>query len=235
MNLLQPVPQSSGEAHQIATLFGPSSVVLEGARATRSELRNEGVQQTRILHFATHGLIDEARPDRSGLLLTADPPHDDGLLQVRDIDSMRLNADLVTLSACETALGQNVTGEGVVGLTRAFFIAGARSVVASLWDVDDASTSRFMKRFYVNIRNGEAIDLALQHAKLQFIRDGGATTSPFYWASFVASGNARTVIPAPEQPSGEWKVRITILALLAAALYFWIVSLRRGEVMNGRP
>src|SRR5438094_7936351 len=121
--------------------------------------------------------------------MSADPPHDDGLLQVRDIYSLHLTADLVTLSACETALGQNVTGEGIIGLTRAFFYAGARSVVASLWDVEDDATSRFMQRFYRNIRQGQPIDVALQHAKIDFLRAGGTTGNPFFWASFVVSGN----------------------------------------------
>src|SRR5207237_1019980 len=84
--------------------------------------------RVRILHFATHGLIDEIRPERSALALTASPPGDDGLLQTREIYALPLHADLVTLSACQTALGRNVTGEGMIGLSRAFFYAGARTM-----------------------------------------------------------------------------------------------------------
>ncbi len=219
INLLAPVPETLDEAREIARLFGSQARVLEGARATRTILERSGIATARILHFATHGLIDEVHPDRSGLVLTADPPADDGLLQARDVYRLRLNADLVTLSACETALGQNVTGEGILGLTRAFFYAGAHSVVASLWDVDDASTAKFMKAFYSNIRRGEPIDVALQQAKLDFLHAGGRTSAPFYWAAFVASGQARVPIQVssglPLLPIAA--VAIAALLLLAAA------------------
>jgi CHAT domain-containing protein len=191
LDLLTPVPSTAEEAHVIARLFGAGASVLEGSRATRAELERSGAGHARILHFATHGLIDEERPERSGLVLTADPPRDDGLLQMRQIYGLHLDAQLVTLSACETALGQNVTGEGVIGLTRAFFYAGARSVVASLWDVEDQATARLMEAFYARLRAGEPIDEALRHAKLTLLRGAGPAARPFYWAAFVASGDAR--------------------------------------------
>ncbi|HJT18068.1 MAG TPA: CHAT domain-containing protein, partial [Thermoanaerobaculia bacterium] len=213
VNLLSPLPRTSEEARDIG-----AAVILEGANATRSQLAR--LSDARVIHFATHGLIDEERPDRSGLVLTADPPHDDGLLQVRDIYALHLNADLVTLSACDTALGQNVTGEGIVGLTRAFFFAGARSVVASLWDVEDAATARLMQRFYTNLDDGQPIDVALQHAKLDFVRSGA---SPFFWASFVASGNARPSIATADRSD---RIRAAmVLVTIAALAYFAIVKL----------
>src|SRR5207247_726121 len=161
VDLLTPLPYSADEISAIADLFQPGVRVLESTHATEGELRTIGIDRARMLHFATHGLIDEIHPDRSGLVLTANPPRDDGLLQTREIYGLQLHADLVTLSACQTALGQHVTGEGIIGLTRAFFYAGARSIVASLWDIEDASTARLMREFYTNIRRGEAIDLAL--------------------------------------------------------------------------
>lgn len=232
LNLLAPLPQSAGEAERITALFGSTAHVLEGSRARISELRSEGLERARMIHFATHGLVDEVRPDRSGLVLTADPPRDDGLLQVRDVYSLHLNADLVTLSACETALGQNVTGEGMIGLTRAFFFAGARSVVASLWDVDDASTSRLMQEFYANIRRGDPIDIALQRAKLDLLHTGKA---PFYWASFIVSGNARISEPPPANPNPAPEIGVAVAFLAAALLYLRIVKVRRGEDTSGRP
>ncbi|HUK33276.1 MAG TPA: CHAT domain-containing protein, partial [Vicinamibacterales bacterium] len=221
INLLTPLPESVRESQEIAGLFGSSARVLEGSRATLSELR--AASDARILHFATHGLIDETRPERSGLVLTADRRHADGLLQVRDIYTLHLDADLVTLSACETALGENVTGEGIVGLTRAFFFAGARSVVASLWDVDDAATARFMERFYANLRRGDGIDVALQRAKLAFVREGGPASAPFFWAAFVASGNARPAIPSPA--GTDRRLPAILLITIAGAGYFAIVRL----------
>lgn len=236
MNLLEPVPHSADEVQQIALLFGQSARVLERSHATLSELGRR-LEETRILHFATHGLIDETRPERSGLVLTADPPRDDGLLQARDIYSLHLNADLVTLSACETALGQNVTGEGIIGLTRAFFYAGARSVVASLWDVEDMATARFMQRFYANIQRGQPIDIALQRAKLDFIHSGGTTSNPFYWASFVVSGNARASVDVPSGSSMVPLETASIAALLVAVAWIYrrMVKVRRGEEASRLP
>ncbi|HSP34702.1 MAG TPA: CHAT domain-containing protein, partial [Thermoanaerobaculia bacterium] len=144
VHALAPLPGTSNEVHAIADQFGRAVIMLEGARATRSQLGGSQLRDARILHFATHGFIDEDHPLRSGLVLTADRPGDDGLLQMRDIYAMRLDADLVTLSGCDTALGENVAGEGIIGLTRAFFFAGARSVTASLWSIEDRVTARFM-------------------------------------------------------------------------------------------
>jgi len=234
LNLLTPVPYSAEEARQVAKLFAPSAEVLDGARATAASLRGSGLERARMVHFATHGLIDEDRPERSGLVLTAGSGHDDGLLQTRDIYGLRLDADLVTLSACETALGQNVSGEGIIGLTRAFFYAGARAVVASLWDIEDASTARLMQRFYANIRRGEPIDAALQHAKIDFVRGGGDTARPFFWASFIVSGQARAVVDVPEAPraaASAEAVAIAIATIVAAAA--WMYRRRRQRTTAG--
>lgn len=221
IDLLTPVPESLDEARAVAHLFGRHARVLEGADATRGALQRSGLATAEILHFATHGLIDELRPDRSALVLTAAPPADDGLLQARDIYHLHLSAQLVTLSACETALGQNVTGEGILGLTRAFFYAGARSVVASLWDVDDASAAKFMRSFYKNLRRGDPVDVALQRTKVDFIRGGGRTAAPFYWAAFVVSGQARIPVeprnPLPVLPIAIAAVTTVLLTIAARA------------------
>ena len=223
VNLLAPMPYSGAELHEVASLFGRRARLLEGADATESSLRGSEIESARIVHFATHGLIDETRPERSGLVLTAHPPDEDGLLQMHEIYGLRLHADLVTLSACQTALGQLVSGEGVLGLTRAFFYAGARSVVASLWDVDDASTARLMADFYRNLERGEPIDRALQQAKLARIREGGATARPFFWAAFIVSGESRAVVTGDS--------RRTIAAAIAGAIVLmagaWLFSRRR--------
>ena len=237
LDLLAPVPSTAVEAHAIARLFGGDAAVLEGARATRAELARSGAAHARILHFATHGLIDDERPERSGLVLTADPPRDDGLLQMRQIYGLHLDAQLVTLSACDTALGQNVTGEGMIGLTRAFFYAGARSVLASLWDVDDSATSRLMEAFYARLRAGAPIDQALRDAKLSMLHAGGRDARPFYWASFVVSGQARAAIavaPARAAQAGLWwSLAVGIAALAVYGVL--ILKGRRSETMNVRP
>lgn len=223
IHVLAPLPHTASEVRSVAGLFAPAARILEGPDATLPRL-NRFLARARIVHFATHGLIDEARPDRSGLLLTASSPTDDGLLQVRDVYRLRLNADLVTLSACDTARGQNITGEGMIGLTRAFFFAGAHSVVATLWDVDDATTADLMKRFYANIRGGDAVDVALKKAKIHILRRGGRSSAPFFWAAFVASGDARIAIEPARPPF----VAIAIALLVAGAAIAAGVRMRRA-------
>jgi CHAT domain-containing protein len=237
LDLLAPLPSTADEARDIARLFAGSAAVLEGARATRAELERSGFAHARILHFATHGLIDEERPERSGLVLTADPPRDDGLLQMRQIYGLHLDAQLVTLSACDTALGQNVTGEGMIGLTRAFFFAGARSVVASLWDVEDAATAHLMEEFYARLRAGVPIDEALRDAKLAMRRGGGTTGRPFYWASFVVSGQARTpVVDGPRVLVAGGGLWICLAAAVAAlAITMAATAMRRRAPGSTAP
>lgn len=104
---------------------------------------------------------------------------------------MRLDADLVTLSACQTALGKEMGGEGLVGLARAFQFAGARSVLASLWSVSDRSTTELMKRFYSRLEAGESKDAALREAQRALLREGGPKSSPFHWAAFQLIGDWR--------------------------------------------
>jgi CHAT domain-containing protein len=116
-------------------------------------------------------------------------PEDDGKLRMADILNLRLDADLVVLSACETGLGRRVTGEGLVGFARAFFYAGARSLAVSLWLVADSSTPDLMRDFYSRLERGERKADALRQAKLAMIA-GGRFAHPFYWAPFVLVGDA---------------------------------------------
>jgi CHAT domain-containing protein len=154
----------------------------------------------RYIHFACHGFLDERFPLNSGLALTIPerPAEgaDNGLLQAWEIfDQVRLEADLVTLSACGTALGKEMGGEGLLGLVRAFHYAGARAVLASLWSVSDASTAELMKRFYGHLRSGKAADEALRLAQLEMIRQPPARGSvgwpPRHWAAFQLNGHAQ--------------------------------------------
>jgi CHAT domain-containing protein len=111
ISMLKPLPFTGTEMHGIAGVFGASAEVLEGPEATETALHQADLTGVSVLHFATHGLLDEARPERSGLVLTASPPADDGLLQMREVYDLKLRDALVTLSACETALGANVRGD----------------------------------------------------------------------------------------------------------------------------
>jgi CHAT domain-containing protein len=150
--------------------------------------------------LAVHGFADPQFPERSALVLGADPKTgEDGLLQVREIKKLRLNAELTTLSACDTGVGKLQGEEGISDLAEAFLAAGARTVVASLWSADDTFASALMDRFYQRLALGEETSLALRGAKLDLLTKYGEQVSPFYWAGFVAIGDASTPIRIREQ------------------------------------
>jgi len=191
---LLPLPSTRKEVQAIASLY-PQSHAYLGRDATEERAKSLG-PDSGLIHFACHGLLDERFPLNSALALTL-PEHpaegqDNGLLQAWEIfESMHLDADLVTLSACDTALGKEMGGEGLVGLTRAFQYAGARSVLASLWGVADYSTARFMERFYRYLRDGKSKDEALRAAQIDQIRQKGGSSHPFFWAAFELNGDWR--------------------------------------------
>jgi CHAT domain-containing protein len=192
---LKALPASRQEVEGIAGLFATAQTYL-GRDATEEKAKSLG-PETRLVHFACHGLLDERFPLNSSLALTiSEHPaegQDNGLLQAWEIfESVRLDADLVTLSACDTALGKEMGGEGLVGLTRAFQYAGARSVLASLWSVSDVSTADLMKRFYGHLRAGKSKDEALQAAQIELIRSPQKRLNhPFHWAAFQLTGDWR--------------------------------------------
>lgn len=188
------LPNSRAEVTSITALFPQAETrTFTGADATESRLKSEDLAAYRYLHFATHGYFDEEHPARGGLALTPSAqPGEDGVLQIREILGLRLNADLVTLSACQTGLGRIVAGEGVLGLTRAFFLAGAQSLVVSLWNVNDTATAQLMKEFYANLQKGKPRAEALRSAKLSLLRGTQpAWRHPYYWAPFIFIGDER--------------------------------------------
>jgi CHAT domain-containing protein len=140
------------------------------------------------IHLATHGTIDNRQPLYSHLLLTKSEgdPENDGLLEAREIMSMSLRADLAVLSACETANGTVSPGEGVVGMSWAFFVAGTRSMLVSQWKVNSESTSQLMMNFYQPVRPRSKA-MALQQSALRLMKDQHYR-HPFYWAAFVLIG-----------------------------------------------
>jgi len=162
----------------------PNSRVLLRREATETALNRYG-GGFRYIHFATHGEFDADRPLNSALLLAGDA-ESDGRLTVDKLYSMKLHADLVTLSACETGLGKVVNGDDVVGLTRGFLYAGSRSIVTSLWKVDDLATSHLMTGFYSRLKDADKRE-ALRSAMLE---TRSRYPHPFYWAAFQLTGNA---------------------------------------------
>ena len=147
----------------------------------------------RMIHLAVHGIADRQFPDRAALVLGTSPaPQEDGLLQVREIRDLPLRADLVTLSACDTGNGRLLGQEGIASLERAFLLAGAQSVPASLWTDDDIFTTALMKRFYQHLVDGHDKATALLQAKLDLLEKFGDTALPVYWAGFVLVGEGAT-------------------------------------------
>lgn len=165
------------------------SLLLTGTNATAARFDSEPLSSFKIIHFAVHGLARPDFPERSALVLGRDPRlHKDGLLEVRDIARLSLDADLVTLSSCDTGTGKLEGEEGIAGLVPAFLFAGARSVMGSLWEVDDSSTAIQMKQFYTHLAQGEDEATALRQAKLDYLQMMG-NRAPIFWAGFVLVGD----------------------------------------------
>ncbi|MGA9333297.1 MAG: CHAT domain-containing protein [Rudaea sp.] len=212
---ISPLPATRHEVETLAALY-PHTREYLGGDATESAVK-AAASGASILHLATHGYFDPHVPLDSGLLFAAPaamtPGHDNGYLQTWEIlESVRTSADLVTLSACDTALGEQADGEGLLGLTRAFEFAGAHSVLASLWNVSDDSTSTLMQRFYRALAAGASKDEALRAAQLALLRgtdttqphaaarglrivdvsaSPALTSHPYYWAGFQLYGDWR--------------------------------------------
>jgi CHAT domain-containing protein len=189
------LPFSGREAEAIMALVPTGEGMLAvGFRASRATALSSELSQYRYVHFATHGLLNSKHPELSGVFLSRFNElgqSQDGFLQLQDVYNLKLSADLVVLSACQTALGKDVRGEGLVGLTRGFMYAGAPRVVASLWQVDDAATADFMREFYsAMLTEGKRPAEALRVAQLRMSKQT-QWSSPYYWAAFTLQGEWR--------------------------------------------
>jgi CHAT domain-containing protein len=186
---------SRQEAEEIARLAGDKrNLKALDFSASRSLVTKDNLSDYRIVHFATHGLINNQNPDLSGVVLSLVDEQgrpQNGFLRLYDIYNLKLDADLVVLSACQTALGKEIKGEGLVGLTRGFMYAGAPRVVASLWRIDDRATADIMKRFYAAmLKDGMRPAAALRAAQISMSQDK-RWHSPHYWAAFTLQGEWR--------------------------------------------
>jgi CHAT domain-containing protein len=182
----QPLPETKEEVESIAHDFPASSTVLVGAEATETRFKRLPLVQYRVLHLALHGYVDLEFPDRSALVFAREPGGpDDGLLEVREIRTLHLKARLVTLSACNTGVGP-VGESDVANMGNAFIEAGAESVVASLWDLQDRTAERIMTQFYQNLSLRKDKAIALREAQLDVVNAG---LSPYYWAGFEIAGD----------------------------------------------
>ncbi len=186
------LPSTQDEVEEIARIFlsnGINTSSYTNNQATESQIKSNETSNYSYIHFATHGKVNEKYPELSQIYLKSDSEND-GNLYTSEIYALKLNTKLITLSACETGLGQISRGEGIVGLSRSLIFAGAENLIVSYWQVADKSTSQLMISFYGNIMTNSTRDigLALRKSKLEMI--GSKTFSaPYYWAPFVLIGN----------------------------------------------
>jgi CHAT domain-containing protein len=174
-----------------AALRGPGNLLLIGPHATESAFKRAATSQYGLIHLAVHGYASTTERNRSALVLLSDPhAGEDGFLQASEIVQLRLNSNLVILSACDTAVGPIEGEEGVAALSSAFLLAGARSVVSTLWSIDDTFSLFLMKQFYKHLAAGETVAVALTAAKRDMLRTYGSAAVPYYWAGFTLEGAA---------------------------------------------
>ena len=186
---LPSLPGTGDEVIGVAKVVGGNSTVLLAERATESAFKELPLSDFRIIHLAAHGVADTQFPDRAAIVFgTSLSSSEDGLLQVREIRDLQLHADLVTLSACDTGSGRLLGQEGMASLERAFLLAGAKAVLASLWTADDTYTRVLMVRFYQRLMHGQDKGAALRHAKLALLEEFGNEALPVYWAGFRLAG-----------------------------------------------
>ncbi|MCI0724786.1 MAG: CHAT domain-containing protein, partial [Acidobacteria bacterium] len=187
---LAALPSTETEVKSIARMISGPVTTLMRDQATEAAFKNEPISAVQVMHLALHGLTDNAFPDRSALVFSAGgSPQEDGLLQAREIRKLPINAELVTLSACDAGTGRIEGQEGVASLVQAFLDTGAKSVVASLWPAEDTYTKGLMEAFYRHLARGESKREALRLAKIDMLGQFGDTVPPLYWAGFVLIGD----------------------------------------------
>jgi CHAT domain-containing protein len=193
-----------------------TTMIAKGFQASRETAMSSTIGQYQIVHFATHGFLDTDHPELSGMVLTLvdrNGASTDGLMPLYDIYRLDLSAELTVLSACQTALGKEMRGEGLVGLSHGFISAGSKSVVASLWKVDDQATAFLMADFYESmLQKGMSPAAALRSAKLKMMQDK-RWHAPYYWAGFVLQGEYANRIEVDHR--SPLRIALVVLFLLS--------------------
>ena len=192
---LESLASSEAEVRNIFEMFAktgqPAKACMWGA-ANRQNFSSDSVAKYRYIHLATHGFVNSEKPELSGVQLShLQGDSQEGVLYSNDVYGLKLNCDLLVLSACETGLGKIMKGEGIVGLSRAFIYAGSKNLLVSLWKVSDNSTSQMMTEFYqLLLKEKNELNYAeiLQKAKLMLILDKNYSR-PYYWAPFILIGD----------------------------------------------
>ena len=222
---LGPLPYARRESRSVVDEMGGGSVRRLGEDASEAWLKSTALKRFGVLHFATHAVTDEVNPDRSGVLLAPGARNQDGLLQIREIVDLDLRGRAVVLSACSSNAGVVLRGEGVMSLARAFFQAGARTVVASLWRLRDDEAADFFDRYYKHLGHGRSVAAAAQAARQDLIANGAPAAA---WAGIVVLGDG-DLVPLPGGRKG-WNVPVWAWALsLVLAVLAVLVVLKRRQ------
>ena len=227
---LKPLPFAREEATAMARGVGNGSQVLTGAAASELALKQADLAEFGLLHFAAHAVVDDAKPERSAVLLAPGSPDEDGMLQIREIVGLDLEGRVVVLTACRSASGTVLEGEGVIGLARAFFQAGARGVVGALWPLRDDEAARLIHDFGTELARGRSLAEALAQARSAAVRRGAPSAA---WAGIVLLGDGDHVpLPvgasAPAWLPAWWPWPAAALALVL--LFGLVAAVRRRSV-----
>ncbi len=212
------LPEARWEGHAVEQALQETKVtprLLVGAAASERALKSANLATVRVLHVAAHAVVDAEAPERSALVLAPGAEEEDGILQPREIAELHLAGALVVLSSCRSASGAVLPGEGVLSLARAFFEAGSRAVVASLWPLRDDEAAELVARFYRHLARGLSTSAALRAAQLEAINDGQPTSA---WAGLVVLGDASLVAVEPREPEDARAMSLVMAGAGAAVL-----------------
>ena len=218
---LGPLPHARAEAQAAIDSAGPGSRMVVGPEASEHFLKTADLRAFDIVHFATHALVDVDAPERSAVVLSPGAETEDGLLRPREISELDLGSKVVVLAACRSASGQGLRGEGVIGLARAFFEAGAHGVVGSLWLLRDDESSTLLESFYRRLADGTSIAEALAEAKRERIRAGAPAAA---WAGMIVLGDG-AVRPIPERLAVARRRRMESLVLAGGGAVFFLLGI----------
>ena len=248
-SMLQPLTFSKFELQKLSDLGGATAMIARGFEASRENLMRTNLSDFSVLHFATHGVLDPKDPEVTGFFLSmvddSGRPQN-GFITTPDIYALHAPVDLVVLSACRTGLGKGVRGEGLIGLTSGFMHAGASSVAASLWKVDDNATAHLMEHFYINLLQNNMPPAEALRAAQNVLRQDQRWQSPHYWAGFTLQGEYQNTIripppaplPAPSPANTSRTVQYVIGAAVLSVLLLggigWIYWRSRGRRTAGR-
>jgi len=221
------LPHARSEARALVGQLGGQSRLLAGREASERFLKRADLRRFAVIHLATHAVVDDREPQRSAVLLTPGAAEEDGLLQMREVVALDLDGPLVILSACSSVSGELTQGEGVVGLARAFFQAGARAVVGGLWPLRDEEAAGLVRDLARHLGRGASVGAALAAARRERIAAG---EPPAAWAGLVILGDADWVpFPGGRRPGHRgalWAVTILLVVGVLAAV---VLHIRRAS------